>query len=186
VWLTADPTVRYTIVDIPPALYVAQRYLTAVLPALRVFRFRPFARYADVRDEMDAAQLVFLEPQQLPLLPDGHFDASITISTLQEMRPEQIANYLALLDAQTTTAIYLKQWRRWRNPVDDVVLSMDDYHLPDRWTAVFNRRPLVPREFFETLYVRTGDPVTSSAVPSPSPPSSDSSPESARMPAKPK
>jgi hypothetical protein len=120
------------------------------------FRFRPFERYADVADEMAAARLVFLEPHQLELLPDRQFDVSITISTLQEMRPEQIAKYLALLDAKTASAIYLKQWRRWRNTVDDVVVSMADYGLPAGWGEVFNRRPLVPREFFEALYVRTG------------------------------
>jgi putative sugar O-methyltransferase len=156
VWLRADAHAQYSIVDIPPALYVSQRYLTTVLPEMPAFHFRPFERYADVADEMAAARLVFLEPHQLELLPDRQFDVSITISTLQEMRPEQIAKYLALLDAKTASAIYLKQWRRWRNTVDDVVVSMADYGLPAGWGEVFNRRPLVPREFFEALYVRTG------------------------------
>ena len=104
---------------------------------------------------MAAARLVFLEPQQLPLLPDRHFDATITISTLQEMRPEQIENYLALLVAKTAGAIYLKQWRHWRNPDDDVLIAMDDYRLPDGWDPIFSRRPLIPRTFFETLYLRS-------------------------------
>lgn len=107
-------------------------------------------------DEMAAARLVFLEPHQLRLLPDQHFDATITISALQEMRPEQVASDLALLVAKTAGAIYLKQWRRWRNPVDDVVLSMDDYRLPGGWDRVFSLRPLVPRAFFEALYLRGG------------------------------
>jgi putative sugar O-methyltransferase len=154
VWLRADPTAQFTVIDIPPALYVSQRYLTASLPEVPAFRFRPFDRYADVEAEMGAARLVFLEPQQLQFFPDRHFDASITISTLQEMRREQIANYLALLDAKTAVAIYVKQWRRWRNPVDDVVISMDDYRLPNGWDQVFSRRPRVPRNFFETLYLR--------------------------------
>ena len=70
------------------------------------------------------------------------------------MRPEQIANYLALLGAKASGAIYLKQWRKWRNPVDNVVVSMDDYRLGREWQPVFSRRPLVPREFFESLYLR--------------------------------
>jgi putative sugar O-methyltransferase len=155
VWLRADPTAQYTLIDIPPALYVSQRYLTTVLPELPAFRFRPFDRYADVASEMSAARLVFLEPQQLPLLPDRYFDATITISTLQEMRPEQIENYLALLVAKTAGAIYLKQWRRWRNPDDDVLIAMDDYRLPNGWDPIFSRRPLIPRTFFETLYLRS-------------------------------
>src|SRR5439155_24062903 len=77
VWLRGDPTAQYTLIDIPPALYVSQRYLTTVLPELPAFRFRSFDRYSDVANEMAAARLVFLEPQQLSLLPDRHFDAMI-------------------------------------------------------------------------------------------------------------
>ncbi len=154
VWLQADLAAQYTIVDIPPALYVSQRYLTAVLPKVRAFRFRPFETYGEVAAEMEQAQLVFLEPHQLSLLPDRHFDAMLTISTLQEMRPEQIVRYLELMARKTAGAIYLKQWRRWRNPIDDVVIAMGDYRLPDEWEPVLSRRPIVPREFFETLYLR--------------------------------
>ncbi len=152
--LRADPDVRYTIADIPPALYVAQRYLTGVLPEEPVFRFRRFAAYAEVAGEMERARLVFLEPQQLALLPEGHFDLVQTISTLHEMRPDQIANFITLVDRTCRGAFYLKQWLRWRNPVDGVEIGVHDYRMPSRWQRVFERRPLVPRSFFEALYVR--------------------------------
>ena len=124
------------------------------MPELRTFRFRPFDSYSGVAAEMEQAQLVFIEPHQLPLVPDRHFDAMLTISTLQEMRPEQIARYLELMDQKTAGAIYLKQWRRWRNPVDDVVVAMGDYRLPDEWEPILSRSPIMPREFFEALYLR--------------------------------
>ena len=152
VLLRTHRDVRYTIVDIPPALYVSQRYLTDVLPERRVFRFRPFAGYAAVADEMAAADLVFLEPQQLELLPDHSFDLGITISTLHEMRPEQIAQYLHQLD-RLCDSVYTKQWRRFHNRRDRVVISALDYPIPERWRAVFHRSPIFPRTFFEALYL---------------------------------
>lgn len=150
--LRAHPGTRYTIVDIPPALYVSQRYLTDVLPDLSVFRFRPFADHAAVADEMAAADLVFLEPQQLELLPDRSFDLGATISTLHEMRPDQIAHYIQQLD-RLCDAVYTKQWRRFHNRRDGVVISASDYPIPERWRAVFHRSPIFPRTFFEALYL---------------------------------
>jgi putative sugar O-methyltransferase len=154
VWLRTSPRARYVIVDIPPALYVAQRYLTSVLPDIPMFRYRPFARYAEVASEFERARLAFLLPHQLALLPAGHFDLFLTISTLHEMRPEQIANYLRLVDEKCAGAFYLKQWRSWRNPTDDVIVARDRYVMPPRWSLAFDRTPLLPREFFEALYVR--------------------------------
>lgn len=155
-WLSTDPAVSYYVIDIPPALFLAQRYLTEVLAGVPTFRFRPFARFADVAAELLAARLVFLEPHQLTLLPDRHFDLMLTISTLPEMRRDQVQNYLRLVDLKSARAFYLKQWRRWRNPVDDVETAMEDYRLPPSWTLRFRRPPLLPREFFEALYVRDG------------------------------
>jgi putative sugar O-methyltransferase len=152
VLLRAQPGTRYTIVDIPPALYVSQRYLTDVLPDRRVFRFRPFADHAVVADEMAASDLVFLEPQQLELLPDRSFDLGATVSTLHEMRPDQISHYIQQLDRLCDT-VYTKQWRRFHNRRDGVVITASDYPIPDRWRPVFHRSPIFPRSFFEALYL---------------------------------
>ena len=152
VLLHAQPATRYTIVDIPPALYVSQRYLTDVLPGRRVFRFRPFADHASVADEMAAADLVFLEPQQLELLPDRSFDLGVTISTLHEMRPEQISHYIRELD-RLCDAVYTKQWRRFHNRRDDVVIGAADYPIPGHWKPAFHRSPIFPRTFSEALYM---------------------------------
>lgn len=154
-WLHLDRSTQYYVIDIPPALYVSQRYLGEVLPDVPTFRFRPFASYGEVAAEISAARLVFLMPHQLELLPDRHLDLMLTISTLHEMRHEQIVNYLRLVDAKCASAFYLKQWRSWRNPVDGIEVARGDYVMPSGWTIVFDRKPLLPREFFEALYVRT-------------------------------
>lgn len=152
VFLRTQPGTRYTIVDIPPALYVSQRYLTDVLPDRRVFKFRPFADHAAVADEMAASDLVFLEPQQLELLPDRSFDLGATISTLHEMRPDQISHYIKQFN-RLCDAVYTKQWRRFHNRRDGVVISASDYPIPDGWRPVFHRSPMFPRTFFEALYL---------------------------------
>jgi putative sugar O-methyltransferase len=153
VFLIARPDLQYHVVDIPPALYVSQRYLTAVTPSAKVFPFRRFERYEDVAEEMAQAKIVFLEPQQLELLPDGYADLFLTVSTLHEMRADQIRHYLALADRLCAGAFYSKQWRRFYNHLDEFSSTKDSYPIPRHWTILFDRSPLMPRSFFETLYL---------------------------------
>ena len=152
VFASARPEIQYHIVDIPPALYVSQRYLTSVLPDIAVFRFRPFERYDDVSQEMARARLVFLEPQQLEKLPDNYADLMLTVSTLHEMRADQILHYLRIVDRLCDGAFYSKQWRRFYNDLDDLTPAKETYPIPRRWRPLFERSALVPRTFFEALY----------------------------------
>jgi putative sugar O-methyltransferase len=152
VFASARPEIQYHVVDIPPALYISQRYLTSVLPDVPVFRFRPFDRYDQVSAEMARARLVFLEPQQLEELPDDHADLMLTVSTLHEMRADQILHYLRVVDRLCSGAFYSKQWRRFYNDLDDVTPAKETYQIPRRWRVLFERSALAPRSFFEALY----------------------------------
>jgi putative sugar O-methyltransferase len=153
VFASARPEIQYHVVDIPPALYVSQRYLTSVLPDVTAFRFRPFDRYEDVSAEMARARLVFLEPQQLDKLPDDYADLVVTVSTLHEMRADQILHYLRVVDRLCGGAFYSKQWRRFYNDLDDVTPAKETYPIPKGWKLLFERSALAPRSFFEALYV---------------------------------
>jgi putative sugar O-methyltransferase len=151
-FLECFPTVRYLVVDIPPALAVAERYLSSLFPDRRRFGFRRFDSFEDVREEFEAAQIVFLTPNQLAAVPTPSVGLSINVSSLHEMRPDQIAFYLETLDAHTDGHFYSKQWIRSVNPDDGVVIGRDAYPIPATWTTVFDRQHPVQTPFFEALY----------------------------------
>ena len=152
VFLSALPNVRYTIIDIPPALYVSQRYVTTVFPDLRAFKFRDFHDYASVAEEYEASRVAFLLPHQARLLPSKSCNLFINISSLHEMVPRQIQAYLELIDRLTSGWFYSKQWRASRNRYDRVVIRENDYPIPNSWHEIYRRRPAVQRTFFEALY----------------------------------
>ena len=152
VFASAKPSAQYFVVDIPPALYVSQTYLRAVLPDVPIFPFRSFESLSEVATELAAAKIVFLEPQQLDLFPDGYFDLVLTVSTLHEMRRDQIAHYLNSIERLCGGFFYMKQWRRFYNRSDDIVVTRADYAAAPKWVRIFERSPLVPRTFFEVLY----------------------------------
>ena len=157
VFLEALPRCTYTIIDIPPALNVAQEYLTQVFPGEAAFRFRPFKRFEDVRAEFEASRIRFLAAHQIALLPPRQFDVFLNISSLHEMTYPQIKNYLEQIDRVCRGRFYMKQWRVARTAVNGPVIRESEYPVPASWTRVFQRRHPIQRMFFEALFdVGTG------------------------------
>jgi putative sugar O-methyltransferase len=151
-FLQAFPHTRYVLCDIPPALGIAQRYLTTLFPERRTFRFRHFDNHAEVADELAAAQIAFITPNQLELLEPLGVQLFINISSLHEMRPDQVAHYLGQVDRHTDGFFYTKQWKRWHNPEDDVEMRREDYPIPPAWRVVYSRDHPIQTAFFHALY----------------------------------
>jgi putative sugar O-methyltransferase len=152
--LLETTTCRYFVFDIPPALYLSQWYLTTLFPGRRVFRFRRFERFEEVKDELSRADIAFFTPNQLTKFPSGYFDVSVAISSMHEMRHDQIRHYMALLGRTTRYALYLKQQKGYVNPVDNLVIGKDDYPIPFGWAPTNERFDLINPGFFERVYQR--------------------------------
>jgi len=151
VFLKLNPNMRYIVVDIPPALYIAEKYLSNQFADRKVFRFRPFERFDDVAQEFEQAQIAFLLPHQMELIPDKSIDLFVNISSLHEMLPAQISYYLNQIDRLTKGHFYMKQWKKFYNAVDKVEIT-EDYPIPKQWTSVFWRECRVQTLFFEALF----------------------------------
>jgi putative sugar O-methyltransferase len=147
--LSVVPGLRYVAVDIPPALALAQEYLTTVFPGVPAYRFR---RGRPDPDEIRRARMAFLTPNQFDSLPPMGADAFVNISSLHEMRLDQISRYLELVDRHTRGVFYLKQWRAWTNPDDGVSIGESDYPIPSNWKKLYARQHPVQTHFFEAAY----------------------------------
>ena len=78
----------------------------------------------------------------------------VSISTLPEMRPEQVALYLEQFRRLADHAIFLKQWRSWTNPSDGTSMSLDDYRLGGDWQVVHDEVDPVNPAFFNRIWHR--------------------------------
>ena len=152
VFLALQPGCRYILVDIPPALYVAQRYLTAVCPDRRIFGFRPFDSYEQVQDEIEDASIIFLTPNQLELLPDKSVDLFLNISSLHEMRLDQIRYYFTEIERLTRKYFYFKQWKETTVPFENETIREADYPIGQDWKLINRQQCVVQHKFFEALY----------------------------------
>ncbi|MDP2709981.1 MAG: putative sugar O-methyltransferase [Solirubrobacteraceae bacterium] len=155
-FLEEFPDCRYILCDIPPALAIAQQYITTLFPRRPTFRFRHFDSHDEVADELAAAQIVFLTPNQLELLEPLGVSLFVNISSLHEMRPEQIAHYLGQVDRHTNGFFYSKQWETWHNTEDDLVIDRASYPIPFSWRTIAEHTHPIQQAFFHGLYSTRG------------------------------
>jgi putative sugar O-methyltransferase len=155
--LATKPGIKYVIVDIPPALWVAETYLRRQFPDRRIFRYREFANFGDIEREFRDSDIAFFLSTQIASLPDGLADLAVNISSLHEMRPEQIAFYFSQFDRLLKEGglFYFKQWKRGAVPFENVVIRQEDYPIPASWRCELSREAPIQTRFFEARYRKT-------------------------------
>jgi putative sugar O-methyltransferase len=142
----------YVIFDIPPALVVSQWYLSEIFKNKKIFVFRPFENFEDIRQELESSDIAFFTANQIAKFPAEYFDLILSISTLPEMRPDQVSMYLDLFSQLSSGFIYLKQWRSWKNPLDGTDITAEDYLIGDSWSLVLDRTDPINPLFFNRVW----------------------------------
>jgi len=151
VFLRLLPHLKYVIVDIPPALYISERYLSSQFPNYNIFKFRPFHSFSQVSDEFYDSQIAFLMPNQLPLIPAKTADIFLAIDCLHEMQPRQIRQYFEMFDT-LSQYFYLKCWKKTKIPYDNISLTQEDYPFLTHWQNLFFRDCRVQNTYFEAMF----------------------------------
>lgn len=138
---------RYIMVDIPPALFLSQTYISEVFPDKKVFTFRPFSSFAEIEKEFNASELVFLLPEQIELLPPHMIDLIIAIDCLHEMDKKQVDRYFTAFD-RLGKNFYFKCWQK----TESNFYQWGAYPAHPSWKTIADRATYVPAAYFETFY----------------------------------
>lgn len=99
------PSIRYSLFDIPPAIVIAQNYLSEIFGNEFVKTVQETAQYSN---ENSPSKISAYLPHQLEDFPDNHFDLMINISSFDEMSEEQVNNYLTLIDKKCNGYFYIR------------------------------------------------------------------------------
>ncbi|MBP9707002.1 MAG: putative sugar O-methyltransferase [Oligoflexales bacterium] len=145
------PGLKYYIVDIPPALYISQSYLSKVLLGKNVFKFRPIISSKQNSAEMEQADIVFITPDQLQFLKDKSIDIVIAISSIHEMKREAVKFYFDAAD-RLANNFYYKCWEKQSIVTENINYGIEDYPIKKHWQKIFLNKTVVPSDFFEAFY----------------------------------
>lgn len=150
-FLQLMPHIKYIIVDIPPALFLSQTYLSDVFSNRKIFSFRPFENFNDVKEEFLASDIVFMTPDQMLKLPSKSIDLFMAIDCLHEMKTEEVQSYFNEAD-RLASLFYFKCWNSTIVPFDNVSHTIHSYPIPPSWQKVFEGGCFVPSDFFHAFY----------------------------------
>jgi putative sugar O-methyltransferase len=145
------PKAKYIIVDIPPALFISQSYLAHAFPEKKVFTFCPFETFEEISEKFNAADLIFITPDQLKILHNRSIDLFLAIDCLHEMRREEIIFYFEEA-ARLTSFFYFKCWTDTIVPFDNIHYLFTEYPVPANWKKCFQEPCFVPSDFSHALY----------------------------------
>lgn len=149
VWLQLGELDKYVIVDIPPALYISQTYLSSQFPSKKVFKYRDFKSFAKVEAEYNQADLVFLMPWQIEMLPKKSFDLIYAVDSLSEMNPDLLVFYFKLIDRLCKDYFYIRYCK-----INEIgTIKQGSYPIPPGWKSILvDSQCLVQTEHLESLY----------------------------------
>jgi putative sugar O-methyltransferase len=142
---------KYVIVDIPPALFISQTYLTQLWPDKKHFVFRDFESFSEISDEFRNSDVAFLMPSQALLLPDKCIDLAIAINCFQEIPKDLIDSYFDMID-RLANKFYLKAYATPPNPSADSFYCFHEYPIKKNWEKVFSRSSDFPKLYNECFY----------------------------------
>lgn len=143
--------VKIILIDLPPALLVAQWYFRQVFPEAKIMGYRNFTNFSEIERDFKLSSICFFLPHQLELIPEGTIDLLINVSSLQEMSRHQINKYYALID-EKAKYFYTKQWTLWENPDDKITVPALIYPTRPDWVLVNARINPVHTAFFEAMF----------------------------------
>lgn len=143
---------KYVIFDIAPALYVAQSYLSLLFKNKKIFKFRSFKNFEEIQKEFEKSDIAFFTINQIQYFPENYFDLSINISSLHEMRRDQVSYILNQMSRVTNKYIYIKQYKKYKNPQDKIFITFKDYKFNQEWKNIMYRTLSTNRRFFEAMY----------------------------------
>lgn len=150
-FLSLNPGLKYIISDIPPALFIAQSYLSSVFSERRIFKFRPFDSFREIEDEFNNSDIIFLMPDQLHMLPNKCVDLFLAIDCLHEMKRETVSSYFNLAN-RLASNFYFKCWERTNVRFDNDLHERDLYPIGENWVQIFNQSCDDHHGYFEALY----------------------------------
>jgi len=101
------PNLCFYVTDIPPQLYVCEQYLSAVFPE-SVVSYEKTRNMKKIPDN-SKGKIFIIGNWKFPTLKDFNYDLFWNSTSLQEMEPDVVLNYLKFVNRQTRKFVFLHE-----------------------------------------------------------------------------
>lgn len=149
------PHLSYLVVDIPPALYIAQRYLTEQFPEKGVIKFNKDLDRDELKRAIREKAIIFLTPDQLQLLDTKEVDLFVAIDNLHAMSVQQVEDYFEQIN-RIAKLLYFTYWPGMGIPFDDFSYDSSKWPVRTAWKIIHESRTQIPSCYVNICYQING------------------------------
>ncbi|MDC0417669.1 putative sugar O-methyltransferase [Candidatus Pelagibacter sp.] len=156
--LTFNKDLKYTICDIPPALFISYERLK------NVFRNKKIGLLYSLNEdelinEIKNYDISFIMPHQLNFFKNKNFDLTIAIDCIHEMDIETIKKYFYNIN-RFSKLFYFSVWKKTIVPFSGIFRSYsnnldyfsNDYQIPKNWEKIYEKDLIFPSNFISSGY----------------------------------
>ena len=156
--LTFNKDLKYTICDIPPALFISYKRLK------NVFRDKKIGLLYSLNEdelinEINKYDISFIMPHQLNFFKNKNYDLTIAIDCIHEMDKETIKNYFYNIN-RFSKLFYFSVWKQTSVPFSGIFRKYsnnldyfsNDYQIPKNWKKIYEKDLIFPSNFISSGY----------------------------------
>jgi len=143
---------NYTIVDIPPALFISWSNLSNSFKNKKIFKYRNFKNFNEIEKEFISCDIRFLSPEQLELIPNKFFDLSIAVDCLHELNKAQVDKYFYEFNRLSKFCYFKCQNIQWATFEKKEKYNINNYPVKSNWNKIIHEKCHIPNGYFHTLY----------------------------------
>jgi putative sugar O-methyltransferase len=157
--LKFNEKLKYTICDIPPALYISYERLKNVFKNKKVGLIYNEKTEKSLKNKINELDISFIMPDQLNLIKNKSFDLTIAIDCMHEMDKSVIKYYLNNLN-NISSFFYFSVWKNTYVPFsgnikftrNNLDYFKNDYNIPENWHKKFEKESIFPSNFICSGY----------------------------------
>ena len=156
--LTFNKDLKYTICDIPPALFISYERLK------NVFRNKKIGLLYSLNEdelinEINNYDISFIMPHQLNFFKNKNFDLTIAIDCIHEMDKETIKKYFYNIN-RFSKLFYFSVWKKTSVPLSGILRRnsnnldyfSNDYQIPQNWDKLYEQDLIFPSNYISSGY----------------------------------
>lgn len=156
--LTFNKDLKYTICDIPPALFISYERLKNVFKNKKIGLLYSLNE-DELINEINNYDISFIMPHQLNFFKNKNFDLTIAIDCIHEMDKETIKKYFYNIN-RFSKLFYFSVWKKTSVPFSGIFRRYsnnldyfsNDYQIPKNWEKIYEKDLIFPSNFISSGY----------------------------------
>ena len=156
--VTFNKDIKYTICDIPPALFISYERLKNVFKNKKIGLLYSLNE-DELINEINNYDISFIMPHQLNFLKNKKFDLTIAIDCIHEMDKETIKKYFYNIN-RFSKLFYFSVWKKTSVPFSGILRRnsnnldyfSNDYQIPQNWDKLYEQDLIFPSNYISSGY----------------------------------